>query len=123
MVAGSKLEGDSMAKFKLVALSTPLEGKEAAFNEWYKNTHLHELIALPGVKSAQLFKQVFKMMGADSNPYLAIYDIECDDPMAFLGALGEAVAAGKVTAGDTMDMSTTYTSLFTELGEPVFSQG
>jgi 3-hydroxymyristoyl/3-hydroxydecanoyl-(acyl carrier protein) dehydratase len=112
-----------MAKFKLVALSTPLAGKEEAFNEWYQNTHLQELIALPGVKRAQRFKQVHKMMGADSNPYLAVYDIECDDPMAFLGALGEAAAAGRVTAGDTMDMSTTYTSLFTEFGEAVVAGG
>jgi hypothetical protein len=84
---------------------------------------LQELIALPGVKSAQRYKQVVKLAGADSNPYLAIYDIECDDPMAFMGAMGEAAAAGKVTPGDTMDLATAYTALFTEFGEPVFSKG
>jgi hypothetical protein len=29
-----------------------------------------------------------KLMGSDTNPWLAIYDIECDNPMAFLGAIG-----------------------------------
>ena len=111
-----------MAKYKLIALTTPVEGKEDAYNEWYQNTHLHELIALPGVKRAQRYKQVVKLVGADSNPYLAIYDIECDDPMAFLGVLGEAAAAGKVTPGDASDAASTYTALFTEFGEPVVAK-
>jgi hypothetical protein len=43
--------------------------------------------------------------------------------MAFPGAMGEAAAAGKVTPGDAMDLTTAYTALFTEFGEPVVSKG
>ena len=107
-----------MAKCKLIALTTPLPGKEAEFHDWYQNKHLPELVAL-GMQGAQRYKLVTKMIGADTNQWLAIYDIECDDPMAFLGAMGEAAASGKMTPPTTQDMATTYTALFTEHGERV----
>jgi hypothetical protein len=108
-----------MPKFKLVALSTPVAGKEDEFHAWYQNEHLPQIIALPGGQGAQRYKLVAKLMGADPNQYLAIYDIECDDPMAFLGALGQASAEGKLTQTDANDMGTVYTALFEEIGERV----
>jgi hypothetical protein len=108
-----------MPRFKLISLTTPLPGKEAAFDDWYQNTHLPELVALDGVVGAQRYRLVAKLMGGDTNPFLAIYDVECDDPRAFLGALGEATKAGRVTPGTASDMSTNYTALFGEHGERV----
>ena len=108
-----------MAKFKMIALTTPVAGKEDAFHDWYQNTHLPELVAMPGMTGAQRYQLVAKLMGSDTNPWLAIYDIECDDPMAFLGAVGQASASGKMTPSDASDMATTYTALFTEYGERV----
>ncbi len=108
-----------MAKFKMIALTTPLPGKEAEFHDWYQNTHLHELVSFAGMQGAQRYQLVAKLMGSDSNPWLAIYDIECDDPMAFLGAVGEAAASGKMTPATFQDMATTYTALFSEYGERV----
>lgn len=108
-----------MAKFKLVALSTPVAGKEDEFHDWYQNKHLPEIVALPGGVGAQRYKLVAKLMGADPNQYLAIYDVEIDDPMQFLGAMGQASAEGKFTATDANDMGTVYTALFSELDERV----
>jgi hypothetical protein len=108
-----------MAKFKLVALSRPVAGKEEEFHDWYQNEHLPQIISLPGGVGAQRYKLVAKLMGSDVNEYLAIYDIECDDPMQFLGAIGQASAEGKLTQTDANDMGSVYTALFSELGERV----
>lgn len=108
-----------MAKFKLVALSNPVAGKEDEFHDWYQNEHLPQIVSLPGGVGAQRYQLVAKLAGADPNQYLAIYDIECDDPMAFLGALGQASAEGKLTRTDANDMGTVYTALFGELGAGV----
>ena len=51
-----------MAKCKLVALTTPLPGKEAEFNDWYQNAHLPEIISIPGFEGAQRFQLVAKLM-------------------------------------------------------------
>ena len=108
-----------MAKVKLVALTTPLPGKEAEFHDWYQNTHLKEVISVPGFQGAQRFQLVAKLLGADTNQYLAIYDGETDDPGALLGAMGEFAQSGKMTPPTTQDMATTYSALFTECGEYV----
>jgi hypothetical protein len=110
-----------MPKLKLIALSTPVAGKEDEFHDWYQNTHLPEIVALPGGQGAQRYKLVAKMVGADVNQYLALYDIECEDPMAFLGAIGQAAAEGRLTPTQSNDMGTVYTALFEEFGDRVGS--
>jgi hypothetical protein len=108
-----------MRKFKLFALTTPVDGKESDFHDWYQNRHIPEILSFPGMRGAQRYKITAKLLGSDTNPWLAIYDLETDDPMAFLGALGQAAAAGKMTQTDASDMSTTYSALFEEYGERV----
>lgn len=109
-----------MAKFKLIALTTPVPGKEAAYHAWYQNQHLVELTSMfADIKSAQRYKLAAKLVGGDNNQYLAIYEIESDDPTKLLAEIGEASAAGKLTQTDASDMSTTYTALFEAIGEPV----
>lgn len=108
-----------MAKMKLVALTRPLPGREAEYHEWYNNTHLPELVNTFGMAGAQRYKLVTKLMGSDENEFLAIYDIEAVDPMAFLGAMGAASKSGKLIQSDAQDFGTCYTALFTEMGERV----
>jgi len=108
-----------MAKCKLIALTNPLPGKEAEFHDWYQNKHLPELVAFAGVQGAQRYKLVAKLMGADANQWLAIYDIDIDDPGALLAQMGQAAASGKLTPGTASDMATTYTALFIEHGPRV----
>jgi hypothetical protein len=108
-----------MAKFKMVALTTPVAGKEKEFHTWYQNHHMPEIVAFPGMQGAQRYKLIAKLFGSDTNPWLAIYDLETDDAMAVLGALGKASAAGKMTQSDASDMAKTYFALFEEYGERV----
>jgi len=108
-----------MAKFKMIALTTPVAGKEEAFHDWYQNVHLPELCTIAGLKGGQRYKLVTKFIGADTNQWLAIYDIDVDDPMTFLGAMGEAAGSGRLTQSDASDMGVTYTAFFSEYGERV----
>ena len=108
-----------MAKFKLVALASPVAGKEDEFHDWYQNVHLPQIIGLPGGVGAQRYKLVAKLMGTDENQWLAIYDIECDDPMQFMGGMMQASQEGKLTQTEANDMGKVYTALFSEYGERV----
>jgi hypothetical protein len=65
-----------MAKYIMLALNGPTEGQEEAYNDWYSDTHVPELLNIPGIVSARRFKTV------QSNlqwPYVAAYEIETDD--------------------------------------------
>jgi len=112
-----------MAKCKIIALTTPAEGKEAEFHDWYQNTHLPEMVSFPGSLGAQRYSLVAKMMGADTNQYLAVYDVECDDPGAYLASVGAAAQAGKLTPGTASKDETTYTAFFVECGDYVKGVG
>jgi hypothetical protein len=107
-------EDATMPKCKLIALTTPLPGKEAEFHDWYQNTHLKEVTSVPGFQGAQRFQLVAKLMGEDTNQFLAIYDAEVDDPGALLAGMGEFAQSGKMTPAIYQDMATTYTAFFVE---------
>lgn len=69
-----------MRRFKMLVFSEPFEGKDDEYNEWYTGRHLDDLCALEGFTSAQRFKLHSVSMGKSLNKYLAIYDVETDDP-------------------------------------------
>ena len=69
-----------MRRFKMLVFSEPFEGQDDEFNAWYTNQHLNDLVALPGFTSAQRFTLHSASMGTTLNKYLAIYDVETDDP-------------------------------------------
>lgn len=69
-----------MRRFKMLVFSEPFEGREAEFDAWYTGRHLDDICALPGFATAQRFKLHSVSMGKTLNRYLAIYDMETDDP-------------------------------------------
>lgn len=69
-----------MRRFKMLVFSEPFAGREAEFDAWYTGRHLADICALPGFASAQRFKLHSVSMGTQLNRYLAIYDMETDDP-------------------------------------------
>jgi hypothetical protein len=62
-----------MSKSILVVKTAP-ESPEAAtaYNDWYDNTHLGELLTIDGCTSAQRY------LSDDGNSYLAVYEFDCD---------------------------------------------
>jgi hypothetical protein len=118
MFAANVIRRDAM-KMKLVALTRPLPGREAEYHAWYDATHLPELVTMFGMAGAQRYKLATRLMGSDENEFLAIYDIEADDPAAFLATFGAAAQSGKLTMSDAQDFASCYTALFTEHGERV----
>ncbi len=111
-----------MPKFKLVALTTPVPGKEAEFQDWYQNTHIPEVLSVhPGMQQAQRYSLVAKMLGESSYQHMAIYELECDNPLGFLEALKSAGARGELTRSDSSNRATTYAAIFEEHDQPVFS--
>lgn len=106
-----------MPRYKMIALTRPLPGREDEYNEWYQNTHLGQLCSFPGILGAQRYKMTAPLQGGDERNYLCIYDIETDNIMATLGAIGEAAQSGKLTPGEAADNAGAYTVIFEEFGE------
>jgi hypothetical protein len=66
--------------------------READYHEWYNETHLAEICSVDGIVSARRFAPT------DGNgPFIAIYELDCDDLDAVVGRLGELGASGKMS--------------------------
>ena len=82
-----------MPKGIMVVQSDPADpAREDEYNDWYDNTHVPAICAVPGFVSARRYK----VHGAGSPAYLAIYEIDSDDltaPVAELRARSSAASA------------------------------
>ena len=80
-----------MSKHILVVMTNPADGPDEEFNEWYSNTHVQEVVVIPGFVSAQRFKLSAEQAGGTNEyDYLAIYEIEAESAGAALQALKDA---------------------------------
>jgi len=106
-----------MAKHVLIVVTNPAPGQEDEFNRWYSNRHLDDVLRVPGFVAAQRFK--LTMDGAQSlpGPYLAIYEMETDDPAATFAELAKAAQSGEMVLSPALDTTNIVSSVFTPITE------
>ena len=90
----------------VLVLSEAVPGREAAFDDWYVNTHLEEVLASAGWASAQRFELRDQQGRPCPLGHLALYEVEADDPADILphlnatrGARAQSTAFNRSTAG------------------------
>jgi len=93
-----------MGRYLLLVYSKAAAGQEAAYHDWYDRTHLAEVIAVPGFKAASRYAPA---ASAETGPgatgeYLAIYEIEAEDPAATMAAL--TASAAKMNMSTALDL-------------------
>jgi hypothetical protein len=89
-----------MAKHVFLGLTSPVEGQEDEYNKWYNETHVPEILSVPGIVSARRFKtKLVVAPGAPAWKYICIFEVETDDLRATLKAL-EAATSAPVAALD-----------------------
>lgn len=109
-----------MVLYKMLVMSSPTEGSDAAYNDWYQRVHLPEMLALPGIVSAQRYRLARNLREQDpGSPYLALYEIETDDIDAVLSHITEAAASGRLTMSDVIDTDHAHAVIYEACGEVV----
>jgi hypothetical protein len=95
--------------FIQIVYSNPLRDRDDEFNEWYDNVHIPQLLAVPGMLSAQRYtlldSEMYRAPGgrAPEHRYAIIYEME-GDVDATMQRIQEAVAAGQIEMHDSLDM-------------------
>jgi hypothetical protein len=73
--------------------------KEADYHKWYNETHLAQITSVDGIVSARRFAPT------DGNgPFIAIYELDCDDLDAAVQRLSEFSATGNMTGLENLAM-------------------
>jgi hypothetical protein len=75
--------------------------REAEYHKWYNDTHLAEICSVDGIVSARRFAPT-----DGDGPFIAIYELECDDLDAVVDRLGELGRSGKMSSLELLDMDT-----------------
>lgn len=101
-----------MANNIFVVFTNPVEGDEDAYNDWYTNTHLPDVLKIPGVKSAARYKLAdIQMVDQDCKfRYLAIYDLDTDDLTSVRDEIVARIGTDRMQASAAM--STTRDRFF-----------
>jgi hypothetical protein len=102
--------GESTGTFRIVVFSNPVPGREAEYTDWYENTHIPDMLGLPGVTAAQRLKlhQTQTEMPA---PYLAVYELAANSPEE-AGALLKRIGEAKLPSSDASDLNQTLCAVF-----------
>lgn len=101
-------------KHLLVVLTEPVEGREEEYNDYYEHLHLDEVLATTPLVSAQRFRLTDEQGLKCPLPYLAIYEVEADDPTSLLPALN-ATRPQRVQS-DALNRRTAGAWVFSEIG-------
>lgn len=108
-----------MGRYVLVVHSNAVAGTDADFNDWYDNVHLGEVLELAGFVAAERFQlEGDPLAGSAQHRYLALYELDTDDPQGAMAALGAATQGG-MNMSDTLDMGDVSAVLYTSLGQRV----
>jgi hypothetical protein len=112
-----------MANHLLVVLSNAQDGADEQFNRWYTETHLGDILTLPGYSAAQRFKLSETQLSGDDLPYryLAIYEVDADDVASAAESLRSNT--GSMVIDPALDRARTVAWFYTPITERVEAQG
>lgn len=112
-----------MAKHLLLALTNPVAGKDAEFNEWYDNIAYPTYKSLPGLVPLGRFKaadvpHMFPFQKNNEYKYLSLYYFESDDPAVFMAHLkGIFSDIPEYHFSENIDTGCFFEPIFTAMGD------
>ncbi len=94
-----------MARGFMIVQSGPSDpAREDEYNDWYSNTHISEVLAVPGITGARRYRLHDSGGAPASHRYMAVYEIEADDLSAPLKELGARSARGEIHMSDVLQL-------------------
>lgn len=93
-----------MSRYFYFVFTRPKDGQDAAFNSWYSDRHIYDLVAIPGIAAARRFRLLDIESGAAKPDYLAIY--EFDDLDRALSGIAERRGTDRMPTTEAIDKET-----------------
>ena len=103
-----------MGRHLMVVYTNPVEGEEDEYNKWYDETHLPDIVDVPGVVSGRRLKLAPVAGTGDgaTHQYLALYEID-GDPAAVMAEIGARVGSGQMVLSSAADLAGSNMTVFT----------
>ncbi len=105
----------AMPKAVLIVQSQAADpSREDEYHKWYENTHIPELLEIPGIKGARRFSLAgggFGPVEASLPAHLAIYEIEADDVEGVVTEIATRAGDGRIEMSDVIQLDPTPVTL------------
>ena len=101
-----------MARYMMVVQSQAKNGCDDEYNEWYDTQHFTDITGIPGILGGRRLEASPVGLGAPMLPYLAIFDVEVDDPGTILAEMARRAAGGEMVTSDALDAPATVLRFF-----------
>jgi hypothetical protein len=101
-----------MGTYILVVPSRPVAGLDQEYNRWYDEQHLADICAIPGVKSGRRFQIDAASPNKPDTDYLAIYEIETDDPAGIFAEVRRRALSGELRVLPVIDIASAKPMLY-----------
>ena len=110
-----------MAAYNMIVLSRPVAGQEAEYDRWYTEQHIHDLLKVPGVTTAQRFR--VRDPGPDGHQFVARYELETDDIAETMAIISKRLGGPEMPISKGFDMATATFLLVEPITEKVTAAG
>ena len=90
---------------KMVVMAKAVPGKVEDLARWYDETHIPDLLAVPGLITAErhTILPIKRPEGTPEWDFMLVYELAGDDPLVVLGNMAKA----RVALGDMMESTQT----------------
>lgn len=95
-----------MGNFLMLVISNAKKGKDAEYNDWYNRRHIHDICDIPGVISGKRFEASSVSPQPQPSQYIAIYEIDAENPNLVLEELKRRSRSGMMEMSDALDTET-----------------
>jgi len=115
-----------MAKHILLAMTNPLPGRDAEYNEWYEGTAYPTYKSIPGLVPLGRFKAVdvphmFPFEMDNQFQYLSMYYFEAEDAVAFMENVKATFGQRpEYTFSEHIDQSKFFEPIYVSIGDVNF---
>lgn len=100
-----------------IVLTNPTQGDDEIFNDWYSNTHIPDVLKVPGFTAAQRFRFVaHPALGTCPFAYAALYEIRASEAEAAFVELGARAGTAAMMLSPTLDTEGLYAAPFAPVG-------
>ena len=108
--------------------SNPTDGRDDEFIEWYETVHIPEVLAVPGMLSAQRCRLKVTKAGREgglspeTHRYCVVYEMD-GEPDEVMEVIRDQVATGEMHMSDVLDMTSIQMLWWTKEGEKQVAPG
>jgi hypothetical protein len=88
-----------MARHIMIVFSEPAPGRDDEYNQWYNEQHVVDMLTIPAVNRVRRYRAA---TADQAGQYLAIYELECDDPAEVAMGIAALAERGELRRSDAI---------------------